>query len=198
MKRELDQLLCKKYPKIFRDRHADMHKTLMCWGFECHDGWFNIIDKMCSVIQWHIDQSRNRRLRSLRYNRAVKRALHGDIEALIKFYSTKSPNSRKWAESSAQRDIAAGLKFQKVHEACPQVVAVQVKEKFGTLSFYTEGGDDYTRGVESLAESMSAVTCEICGSPGKIRGSSWLYTACDQHTDEQDKQGNNDETQESH
>jgi len=36
MKQELDELLCKKYPKIFKDRYADMQTTAMCWGFE-HD-----------------------------------------------------------------------------------------------------------------------------------------------------------------
>ena len=31
---KLDKKLVKKYPKIFRDRHADMKATAMCWGFE--------------------------------------------------------------------------------------------------------------------------------------------------------------------
>ena len=27
----------------------------MCWGFECGDGWFNILDQLMSNIQHHID-----------------------------------------------------------------------------------------------------------------------------------------------
>jgi hypothetical protein len=64
----------------------------------------------------------------------------------------------------------------------PQVVAVQVKEKFGGLRFYYDGGDDYISGLASMAESMSEVTCEECGAPGQRRGQGWIYTACDAHT----------------
>jgi hypothetical protein len=27
----------------------------MCWGFECGDGWFNIIDVLCRQIQNYVD-----------------------------------------------------------------------------------------------------------------------------------------------
>jgi hypothetical protein len=27
----------------------------MCWGFECGDGWFNILDQLMSNIQHYID-----------------------------------------------------------------------------------------------------------------------------------------------
>lgn len=67
-------------------------------------------------------------------------------------------------------------------EVVPQVVAEQVKEKFGSLRFYYRGGDDRIRGMVSMAESMTEVTCEECGSPGKTRGVGWIYTACDDHT----------------
>lgn len=74
----------------------------------------------------------------------------------------------------------------KMGREVPQVVAEQVKEKFGTLRFYYRGGDDYVHGLASMAESMSAVTCETCGAPGKLRGGGWYYTACDAHTREED------------
>ena len=64
----------------------------------------------------------------------------------------------------------------------PQVVATQVKEKFGGLRFYYDGGDEYISGVATMAESMSEVTCEECGAPGQQRGGGWIYTACDAHT----------------
>ena len=51
MKRELDEALCAKYPEIFRDRNGDMRETAMCWGFDCGDGWYNIIDTLCATIQ---------------------------------------------------------------------------------------------------------------------------------------------------
>jgi len=65
------------------------------------------------------------------------------------------------------------------YKQVPQVTLDQVKEKFGTLRFYYTGGDDYVRGLVSMAESMSAVTCESCGNPGKQTGGGWIRTICE-------------------
>lgn len=57
MKPELDKKLCEKYPQIFQERHLDMSQTAMCWGFQCGDGWFNLIDQLCSIIAWDIEHN---------------------------------------------------------------------------------------------------------------------------------------------
>jgi hypothetical protein len=66
-------------------------------------------------------------------------------------------------------------------EVVPQVTLDQVKEKFGGLRFYYTGGDEHIRGLVSMAESMSEVTCEVCGSPGKRDGNGWISTRCEEH-----------------
>jgi len=188
MKKELDEALCKKYPKIFRDRHAPMTHTAMCWGFDIGDGWYNIIDRMCRQIQWHIDCSRKDRARALRYNRALSRALKGDPYPLEMYFTFKKDATEpsEYAIRTVAEILASDeTEFREVREACPQVVATQVKEKFGTLRFYYYGGDDYCRGVESMADSMSAVTCEDCGSPGKLLMQGWHRTLCETHAKEQ-------------
>jgi hypothetical protein len=43
MSPELDEFLCKRFPNLYADRHADMRTTCMCWGFEVGDGWFLIL-----------------------------------------------------------------------------------------------------------------------------------------------------------
>lgn len=48
MRQELDDLLCHRYPDIFRERHASQYETGMCWGFCCGDGWFCIINDLCA------------------------------------------------------------------------------------------------------------------------------------------------------
>jgi hypothetical protein len=55
MKQELDEYLCKVYPKMMVNRNKDMQETCMCWGFECGDGWFQILNQLMSNIQHHID-----------------------------------------------------------------------------------------------------------------------------------------------
>ncbi len=90
-------------------------------------------------------------------------------------------------ESKEKRlgEIVAG-DFRQVPESIPQVTLDQVKEKFGTLRFYYSGGDDYISGLCSMAESMSAVTCEECGNPGKTVGGGWLTTLCKEHAEARD------------
>ena len=133
MKQELDNQLCEKYPKIFADRHKPMTETCMCWGFECGDGWYNILDQLCNNIQHYIDW-KNRK-----------------------------------------------------EEIVPQVVAEQVKEKFGTLRFYYRGGDDYIEGMVRMADSMSSILCENCGATGKQRYGGWILTLCDEHYNQKDR-----------
>ena len=61
----------------------------------------------------------------------------------------------------------------------PQVVATQVKEKFGILEFYYTGGDDYIDGMVSLASHMSTSICEYCGTTENVgRTKGWISTIC--------------------
>ena len=66
-------------------------------------------------------------------------------------------------------------------EECPQVIVQQVKEKFGTLRFYYDGGDEFIQGAVWLAESMTSMLCEECGGLGKTRSGGWIRTLCDVH-----------------
>lgn len=179
MSPELDKQLCEKYPKIFKDRHASMQTTAMCWGFECIDGWYKIIDVLCGNIQSHIDWRRRQRLGDLRYNRALKKALNGDKSTLIKYHSYGSKVT-DWTLKRVDDDIAAA-KYRTPTEVISQVVAEQVKEKFGGLRFYYRGGDEFIHGLCSMAESMSYVTCEECGNPGKSNSGGWISTRCAAH-----------------
>lgn len=43
MKPENDKALCEAFPLLYADRHGDPHHTLMCWGFCCGDGWFQLL-----------------------------------------------------------------------------------------------------------------------------------------------------------
>lgn len=54
-----------------------------------------------------------------------------------------------------------------------------VKEKWGTLRFYMSCETDKMSKFIREAELKSKVTCEACGSPGKIRGGHWIVTLCD-------------------
>lgn len=57
---------------------------------------------------------------------------------------------------------------------------IQMKEKFAGLRCYFNGGDDYIRGVVSMAETISHTICEFCGNAGKPQApTGWWFTLCE-------------------
>lgn len=58
----------------------------------------------------------------------------------------------------------------------------QVKEKYGTLRFYMSCETDRISDLIRFAEGLSAVTCEVCGSPGRLNKGSWREVRCESHT----------------
>ena len=63
----------------------------------------------------------------------------------------------------------------------PQVTVTQIKEKFGGLRFYYDGGDEYVSGLVTMAAGWASHACEECGSQGVLRHGGWLKTLCDTH-----------------
>jgi hypothetical protein len=180
MKQELDKQLCEKYPKIFRNRMASEKHTAMCWGFEHGDGWYNIIDALCANIQGHINRKRRARVMAILYNRALKKGLNGDGGAAFrKYYKVKPPMNSFW-EKIIAKDIE-NKKFKELPPNSYQTTASQVKEKFGTLRFYVDAADSEIYAMINVAESMSARTCEVCGSPGTQNDYGWISTLCETH-----------------
>jgi len=56
MRLELEQKLINKYPKIFTDCGTRPEQSCMAFGIETGDGWYNLIDMLCSFIQTELDQ----------------------------------------------------------------------------------------------------------------------------------------------
>lgn len=102
----------------------------IAFGFECGDGWSDLLVDLCEKIQARLNEL--------------------------------SP------------------------EVARDIVALQVKEKYGTLRFYLSSYDGVIENLVQEAERKSACVCETCGKVGKIRGACWYYTACDEHTREED------------
>jgi len=92
----------------------------IAFGFECDDGWFELLDNLMDEIK------------KIDVNRSVS-----------------------------------------VH---------QVKEKFGGLRFYIEGGNEEVDNLIDEAEEKSYKICEICGKEGELCvASHWYKTVCNDH-----------------
>ena len=177
MKRELDEYLCKVYPKMMVNRDKSMQETCMCWGFECGDGWFQILNQLMGNIQHHIDWRERQREVVIKFNRMAEQLKAGDSTLFDEEY--KDLIGLDFKEKRRQEMLERDP--QTIPEPITQVTLDQVKEKFGTLRFYYSGGDDYIRGLVSMAESMSGVTCEECGKPGTQTPGGWIKTVCKEH-----------------
>jgi len=160
MRKELDEALCAKYPLIFKDRNENMQRTAMCWGFECGDGWYNIIDTLCGLLTSDYRQAQSR------YESIKDKVNQPQWEG-----SKNLITQEKIDEAKAKLD----------EETLRVPVAVQVKEKFGGLRFYVQAATDKHYSYISFAESMSYRTCEECGNPGKTYTDGWHMTLCDIH-----------------
>ena len=125
MTEKLQNKLYKKFNKIFTHKELSLR-----WGFECDDGWYELIYSLCDKIQAYIDETK-----------------------------------------------------------CQQVIATQVKEKFGSLRFYTAfdllNEDDVIDDVHygaiqamiDQASEQSLKTCEATGGHGTLnKRGSWLKT----------------------
>jgi hypothetical protein len=84
----------------------------------------------------------------------------------------------QWQENALQKVFDEGMQFKPVPDACEQVIATQVKEKFGDLRFYYQGGDSFCGGVIDMMEAMTSTTCEDCGNVGAKLGGGWIKVRC--------------------
>ena len=100
-------------------------------------------------------------------------ALCGQIDSYTKW--------RNNTRDALKKDNPYGHKIPK---KVPQVVVQQIKEKFGGLRFYYDGGDEHIGGMVRMAESWAGRSCEECSKPGKSRNGSWIKTLCDEHEEE--------------
>jgi hypothetical protein len=79
---------------------------------------------------------------------------------------------------------------RKITELDPDVQASQVKEKFGGLRFYIDGGSDEVYKLIEEAEEESYKTCEKCGTKENVSRTKtgWIITLCDKCRKERNKE----------
>jgi len=50
MNEEHTKKLYKDFPNLYKQHNLSMQETCMCWGFECGDGWFDLIYDLSKKI----------------------------------------------------------------------------------------------------------------------------------------------------
>lgn len=57
MRWELQKNLFESYPELYADYKLPPNRSLMCFGFECGDGWYDIIKKLSKRIMTIAEQT---------------------------------------------------------------------------------------------------------------------------------------------
>jgi hypothetical protein len=177
MKPELQKQLFDRYPKIFRQKDLSMKETCMVWGIDCESGWYQILDNLCACIQGRVDSKLAYLVARKKYL-TLRMCIKDLVSSIAKLQWLRNPHIIKWD----LRQLKEWLDLRgKIDPLTYQVEATQVKEKYGTLRFYVDHADEEVNGMISMAEAMSAVTCETCGTTkgAKVGGSGWLSCRCD-------------------
>ena len=166
MDKKLDDRLCRDFPEIFRDRRGDMAETCMCWGFDVDDGWEPLIRMLCQRLMHPVHRLQNRI------------AEHQRVVA-----ETPKAKWTDWMRKTYTPEHLAEMEQQLVQAQAETPVAVQVKEKFGGLRFYVNGGNEDQHREIAWAEDLSYRVCEQCGTMRdvKVWNQGWIRTLCRAH-----------------
>lgn len=54
MNNELTEKLYAEFPYLYRGRSKPPDESSMCWGFECGDGWFELIRELSLALTNHL------------------------------------------------------------------------------------------------------------------------------------------------
>lgn len=47
----MDAYLVKQCPNLFEDRYKSAREACMAWGFECGDGWYELLKEACFALE---------------------------------------------------------------------------------------------------------------------------------------------------
>jgi hypothetical protein len=92
----------------------------------------------------------------------------------------------KWKNNTREALLKDNPNNFDIPDAVPQVTVAQIKEKFGGLRFYYDGGNEHISGMVRMAEIWADKSCETCGAPGTSGGKGWIKTLCPTHRTEAD------------
>lgn len=159
MNKELTEKLLKEFPIIYRGQKLPLTQNLIKLGFEYSDGWYEITYNLSAKLE--------------------KMAEELKAEGNLLCVNCVEPEDQ---HPTKEKDSKFG-KVPSCSEYDPALpIAVQMKEKYGTLRAYFHNTTDEMEELIHEAETLSETTCEQCGKTGKTRiDRGWYYTSCDDH-----------------
>ena len=140
------------FPALFRDalRGSSEQRTCMGRGFECGDGWFQLIYELCTSIE---AQAREMGLDPATEDWPMARQVKEKFGSLRFYISAPSP------EPSDNR--------------------LEAESRGGMLSFRPVASIESIRKLVAEAEAKSATICQSCGEPAELKTDGYWRVLCD-------------------
>lgn len=79
------------------------------------------------------------------------------------------------------KEIKEALLREGGRKALKAYRVTDVKEKYGSLQWYDEYGNDEVSDIIVKYECISSFTCVICGRPAKYQAQDWICPYCEDH-----------------
>ena len=161
-----------RFPILFQHRKLSMQETCMCWGIEAPLGWYHILDQLCTVLEFHNMEFKDK------YGIAIVADQVKEKFGTLRFYYT----------------IRNVDKDGVVVEACAEDTRIADEENRRRIAIgYLEMlADKYIEEAEDLTYN----TCARCGVPldekNKVETGGWITYIC-KECDEKVQPSENDE-----
>jgi hypothetical protein len=198
--------LMNKYPSLFNE-DADGKLIPPDCGVWCPPGWQSLVERLCESIVCRIKNNYVYTPRKF-FALPVRRWIWNHIGFRIRRWidpKTNAYKNCKWMTvvklnkidtDHPWRTYIVRKIFRRIEnilnpldkyklDPIPKVVIGQIKEKYGTLRFYYDGGDEFIQGMVSFAESLSSNLCEETGEAGGLcKKGSWYKTLSERKANE--------------
>lgn len=158
MTEELQNKLYTKYDMMFRDHTKLMSETCMCWGCDVDDGWYAILDYMCSSLM---------RIQKTYDVTVIFDQIKEKFGTLRVYHHLEF--GQRWSSDRQMLDGKSEIEYVSLGWIrCGETMPAR------------KGVENLVDEVIRVADKMSEITCEHCGMTGASQNKiGWVKTLCD-------------------
>jgi hypothetical protein len=159
--------IIKNYPLLFLDE-----KTTHTVTFECEIGWYDIIEAACACLYFNYEAAAT----SLKYYSNILENVDEEFNKRLRYRHRPESKESFIKECEDKKAEYIGI-VEKIKGNLPRFT--QIKEKFGALRMYYDGGDDCAEAIVNFVELLSYSICESCGSIGSLNEGPVITIRCE-------------------
>ena len=153
-----------RFPILFQNKDKPMTETCMCWGIECPKGWYNILEQLCTELEYsNLDSV-------AKWGMAIVAEQVKEKFGTLRFYFDV-------------RNVDSNGKIDNEHQNCK---LNDVQSKIVSEHIYM-----FAQHLINEAVHMTEETCADCGIPltpyNKVETEGWISYICKKCNEKREK-----------